>query len=110
MSLLPSFRATSNFGILTRQRTQVLPLVLVLLVLPRETHRMEEPAPTLENRARQLAQSPSPVRWAAHPSGGVAARVNPANLASWTAEGVRMVMLTDDEAGRRQSYHGVTER
>jgi hypothetical protein len=67
-----AFSSISNFGILTRQRTQVLPLVLVLLVLPRETHRMEEHAPTLENRARQLAQSPSPVRRHAPAAAGAA--------------------------------------
>jgi hypothetical protein len=54
-----AFSSISNFGILTRQRTQVLPLALVMLVLPRETNRVEEPAPTLENRARQLALAPS---------------------------------------------------
>jgi hypothetical protein len=54
-----AFSSISNFGILTRQRTQVLPLALVLLVLPWETNRVEERAPTLEGRARQLARSPS---------------------------------------------------
>jgi hypothetical protein len=54
-----AFSSIGNFGILTRQRTQVLPLVLVLLVLPVESHRMEEPPPTLEERARQLARSSS---------------------------------------------------
>jgi hypothetical protein len=54
-----AFSSFANFGILTRQRTQVLPLVLVMLVLPRETSRVEEPAPTLDDRARQLARSPS---------------------------------------------------
>ena len=44
-----AFSSIGNFGILTRQRTQVLPLLLVLLVLPREAGR-PEPArpPTLE--------------------------------------------------------------
>jgi hypothetical protein len=54
-----AFSSISNFGILTRQRTQVLPLALVMLVLPRETNRVEERAPTLEDRARQLALAPS---------------------------------------------------
>jgi hypothetical protein len=54
-----AFSSIANFGILTRQRTQVLPLVLVMLVLPMETNRVEEAAPTLEKRARQLARSPS---------------------------------------------------
>lgn len=53
-----AFSSIGNFGILTRQRTQVLPLVIVLLVLPAESNRMAEPAPTLEERARQLANSP----------------------------------------------------
>lgn len=55
-----AFSSIGNFGILTRQRTQVLPLALVLLVLPRETYpQAEEPPPTLEERARQLALAPS---------------------------------------------------
>ncbi len=53
-----AFSSIGNFGILTRQRTQVLPLVLVLLVLPTETNRVEEAAPTIEERARLLVRSP----------------------------------------------------
>jgi hypothetical protein len=54
-----AFSSIGNFGILTRQRTQVLPLVIVLLVLPREVDAVREPAPTLEARARHLARAPS---------------------------------------------------
>jgi hypothetical protein len=53
-----AFSSIANFGILTRQRTQVLPLVLVFLVLPLESRRPERPAPTIEERARELARSP----------------------------------------------------
>src|SRR5690606_29385585 len=46
-----AFSSISNFGILTRQRTQVLPLLLVLLVLPRDIGRAEPSRPpTLEER------------------------------------------------------------
>jgi hypothetical protein len=65
-----AFSSISNFGILTRQRTQVLPLVLVLLVLPRETHRIEEPTPTLENRTHQPARAPNRPRPPPPRSGG----------------------------------------
>jgi hypothetical protein len=54
-----AFSSISNFGILTRQRTQVLPIVLVLLVMPRETSGVVEQAPTVEERARKLALSPA---------------------------------------------------
>ena len=53
-----AFSSIGNFGILTRQRTQVLPLVLVLLVLPRDTKTLDEEAPTIEELARLLARSP----------------------------------------------------
>lgn len=53
-----AFSSIGNFGILTRQRTQVLPLAVVLLVLPVERARAPEPTPTIEERARSLAQAP----------------------------------------------------
>ncbi|MFO7280760.1 MAG: hypothetical protein C0P77_010190 [Thermoanaerobacterales bacterium] len=53
-----AFSSISNFGILTRQRTQVLPLLLVLLVLPRDIGRAEPSRPpTLEERTRVLART-----------------------------------------------------
>ena len=55
-----AFSSIGNFGILTRQRTQVLPMLLVLLVLPLERQRLDEGAPTVEERARALARSPPP--------------------------------------------------
>lgn len=51
-----AFSSISNFGIMTRQRTQVLPLLLVLLVLPEESAPVERRTPTLEERARELAR------------------------------------------------------
>jgi hypothetical protein len=54
-----AFSSIGNFGILTRQRTQVLPLVLVLLVLPMERNTVDEATPTVEERARVLARSPA---------------------------------------------------
>jgi hypothetical protein len=54
-----AFSSIGNFGILTRQRTQVLPLVIVLLVLPRETDAVRELPPTPEDRARRLALAPA---------------------------------------------------
>jgi hypothetical protein len=57
-----AFSSIGNFGILTRQRTQVLPLVVVLLALPAEAARSKVPAPTptLEERTRALARSSGP--------------------------------------------------
>jgi hypothetical protein len=48
-----AFSSVGNFGIITRQRTQVFPMVLVLLALPavsrardgREHRRAREPEP-----------------------------------------------------------------
>jgi len=54
-----AFSSIGNFGILTRQRTQVLPMLLVLLVLPAERQRVDEYTPTVEERARTLMHSPS---------------------------------------------------
>jgi hypothetical protein len=54
-----AFSSISNFGILTRQRTQVLPIMLVLLALPRGNGTVDEPAPTVEERARMLALAPA---------------------------------------------------
>jgi hypothetical protein len=54
-----AFSSIGNFGILTRQRTQVLPLLLVLLVLPTERNTVDEATPTVEERARVLARSPA---------------------------------------------------
>ncbi len=53
-----AFSSIGNFGIMTRQRTQVMPLLLVLLVIPLEPRREPEPTPTLEQRARDLARAP----------------------------------------------------
>jgi len=53
-----AFSSIGNFGILTRQRTQVMPFLLVLLVLPQERRRLETPVPTLEERAQRLANAP----------------------------------------------------
>jgi hypothetical protein len=57
-----AFSSIGNFGILTRQRTQVLPLVVVLLALPAEMTRSKvpKPPPTLEERTRELARSRGP--------------------------------------------------
>jgi hypothetical protein len=55
-----AFSSIGNFGILTRQRTQVLPLVVVLLVLPTENDQMPERVPSVEERARELARTPRP--------------------------------------------------
>ena len=52
-----AFSSIGNFGILTRQRTQVLPLAIVLLVLPYERAPAPEPTPTLEDRARELTRT-----------------------------------------------------
>ena len=52
-----AFSSIGNFGILTRQRTQVLPLVCVLLVLPTESRRTQVAVPTLEERMHELAIS-----------------------------------------------------
>lgn len=60
-----AFSSIGNFGILTRQRTQVLPLVVVLLVLPYEQPLAADPTPTVEERARQLAGTPRRPRYAA---------------------------------------------
>lgn len=57
-----AFSSIGNFGILTRQRTQVLPMLLVLLVLPAEQARLDEHVPTVEERADLLN------RWPARPS------------------------------------------
>ena len=54
-----AFSSIGNFGILTRQRTQVLPMLLVFLVLPLERRRLDEGAPSVEERARALAISPA---------------------------------------------------
>ena len=54
-----AFSSIGNFGILTRQRTQVLPMLLVLLVLPAERQRLDEYTPTVEERARTLIRSPA---------------------------------------------------
>lgn len=51
-----AFSSISNFGILTRQRTQVLPLVVVMLVLPVGRAREHRRAPTVD-RARDLSGS-----------------------------------------------------
>ena len=61
-----AFSSIGNFGILTRQRTQVLPLVVVLLVLPYEPAPVARPTPTVEERARELARTPRHPRHAAH--------------------------------------------
>jgi len=50
-----AFSSIANFGIMTRQRSQVLPLFLVLLALPARDDPIAEPAPTLEQRTRELA-------------------------------------------------------
>jgi hypothetical protein len=50
-----AFSSISNFGIMTRQRTQVLPLFLVLLALPDARNEMVDPTPTVEQRTRELA-------------------------------------------------------
>lgn len=55
-----AFSSIGNFGILTRQRTQVLPLLVVLLVLPAEWSHVETPTPTVEDRARELARTARP--------------------------------------------------
>jgi hypothetical protein len=59
-----AFSALSNFGILVRQRTQVLPLVLVLAALPVEkgtTSRAAVPAPRRRPRTR-VRQTPGTSR------------------------------------------------
>ena len=55
-----AFSSIGNFGIMTRQRTQVLPLFLVLLALPASDNEIAEPAPTVEQRTRELALRPRP--------------------------------------------------
>lgn len=57
MMFIVAFSSIGNFGILTRQRTQVLPLAVVLLALPAERRRVD-PAPTLEERADELVAAP----------------------------------------------------
>ena len=54
-----AFSSIGNFGILTRQRTQVLPMLLVLLVLPSERQRVDEYTPSVEERANTLIRSPA---------------------------------------------------
>jgi hypothetical protein len=53
-----AFSSIGNFGIMTRQRTQVMPFLLVLLAIPLEQRREQERPPTLEERARYLARAP----------------------------------------------------
>lgn len=55
-----AFSSIANFGIMTRQRSQVLPIFLVLLALPATRNEMADPAPTLEQRTRELALRPRP--------------------------------------------------
>ena len=55
-----AFSSISNFGIMTRQRTQVLPVFLVLLALPAARNEMADPTPTVEQRTRELALRPRP--------------------------------------------------
>jgi hypothetical protein len=66
MMFVIAFSSIGNFGILTRQRTQVLPLMLVLLVLPYEHAPAPEPTPTVEERARELARATRRPRQAAY--------------------------------------------
>ena len=117
-----AFSSFSNFGILTRQRTQVLPLVLVLLVLPRENRRAPEEAPTLEGRAparpladpaRALVLGPvARTRNHARMEGAscVAAQGRAASLAARKAVGVRMANVIDAEWGAASRHVGVTAR
>ncbi len=46
-----AFSAVSNFGILTRQRTQVLPLFIVVLAIPLTTPSRPKPTPPVAGRA-----------------------------------------------------------
>jgi hypothetical protein len=55
-----AFSSIANFGIMTRQRSQVLPIFLVLLALPATRNEMADPAPTVEQRTRELALRPRP--------------------------------------------------
>jgi hypothetical protein len=54
MMFIVAFSSIGNFGILTRQRTQVLPLAVVLLALPAERARGDQGAATPEERADEL--------------------------------------------------------
>lgn len=53
-----AFSSIGNFGIITRQRTQVMPFLLVLLAIPTEARRAQNRPPTLEERAHDLATAP----------------------------------------------------
>lgn len=50
-----AFSSIGNFGIMTRQRTQVFPFVLVLLAVPLAEHLQRRRQPTLETRMEELA-------------------------------------------------------
>ena len=50
-----AFSSIGNFGIMTRQRAQLIPLFLVLLVLPDTRRERADPTPTVEQRTRELA-------------------------------------------------------
>ena len=45
-----AFSAIGNFGLLTRQRTQVLPFVLVLLAVPAARRPVDDPATAANDR------------------------------------------------------------
>jgi hypothetical protein len=49
-----AFSSIGNFGIMTRQRTQVMPFVLVFLAIP-PVDEMRRTDPTLEDRMEELA-------------------------------------------------------
>jgi hypothetical protein len=54
-----AFSTIGNFGILTRQRTQVFPFLLVMLVIPEGEHRRKRDL-TLEDRITVLAERETP--------------------------------------------------
>lgn len=56
-----AFSSIGNFGILTRQRTQVLPMLLVFLALPLDRRRRDGGEPPVEQRGRAPAGATGPV-------------------------------------------------
>lgn len=52
-----AFSSIGNFGIMTRQRTQVFPFLLVLLAIPIDDYVRRRRQPTLETRIDELAEA-----------------------------------------------------
>jgi hypothetical protein len=71
-----AFSSVGNFGIITRQRTQVLPFVLVLLAIPLPARREPPESAAGNGAAPERAPVPGPAPDAS-PAGGRVTRVSP---------------------------------